>query len=619
MGSNSGSALKLILKPASITALAISVFRLSINLRADPVAERLQSLVNSIDEGLGLRLARGLIALILISGIFTFYAFTQFRGLIEPSAMEAAQVARNVSSGKGMTTQCIRPFDIGYVEARGRGPLDVDTFPEMRIPPLYPGLLAIAFEVVRPSFDAGMNWKIYEPESMAILPLACLLIVVVAVLLTGLASRVFGWRVAAPALAVFALSESVYLAGISGTSAILSMLLTTATFGAVAWAISLRSRRVHALSWCGVVLLAGACCGLAVLTSYGLLAIAPAALFLLGVSLQRWRWTAVVLFLLALTIVLLPWMARNQVVTGSPFGLTTYTAVSNSPLYPDDTLERSDSPALRQDHVVRAVQVKIMQRLQRVMRSDIRALGEGIVVCFFLVAMFFRYDDEFANRLKWSVLIAVALLTVSVCLGSDMRLLSAIMPLVIIVGTGFFCEALDRLLIADDSWKKMAKIVFVLVAGAPTALTLFAIRPERPYPPYAPPYINYVSGLMGEGETLCTDIPWATAWYGGSPSLLLPRGTKALEKLHRDGLRIGGVYLTQATGDKQYVSELVTGRESAWLPLFRHMVPESFRWKHGFAMPPGSREQIFLTDRPRWDGGEVASSPSASSGQASNK
>jgi hypothetical protein len=566
-----------------------------------PLQKHLQTLVNSIDEGLGLNLVRGLIAVILIAGLFTFYASTQFRGLREPAAMDAAQVARNLSEGKGMTTRCIRPFDIGFLGMGDSGPVDVDRFPEIRMPPLYPMLLAASFKALRPTFDPGMNWKIYDPESIAILPLACLLIIVIAALMTGLAGRLFGWRVAGTALAVFVLSETVYMAGVSGTSAILDMLLTTVTFGGVVWAIGLRSRQAPTVLWCVVVVVSGACCGLAVLSNYGLLAIAPAAMFLLGLSLQRWRWTAMSLFLLALVIVLVPWMARNQDVTGSPLGLAGYATISESALYPGDTLQRSDSPDLREEYVVGAVKLKIIQRLQSLIRTNIRALGEGIVLCFFLVAMFYRLEDEFANRLKWSVFVAVALLIVSVCLGSASQLLSAALPLVVIVGSGYFFEVLDRMPFADEGWKKLVTVVFVLVAGAPTALTLMARQPERPYPPYAPPYINYVGGLVEEGETLCTDIPWATAWYGRCASLLLPQDTKALEELDRNCLRIGGVYLTQATGDKRYTSDLETGREKAWLALLRHLVPESFRWKHGSAIPPGSREQIFLTDRPRWN------------------
>ena len=566
-----------------------------------PLQEHLQRLINSFDEGLGLSLLRGLIAIIVIVGLFAFYVSTQFRGLREPAAMDAAQVARNLSEGKGMTTRCIRPFDVGFLGVGDGDQIDVDSFSEIRMPPLYPALLAAAFTLVHPSFEVGMNWKIYEPELIAILPLACLLIVVIALVVTGLAGRLFDWRVAGTALAVFVLSETVYVAGISGTSAILDMLLTTLTIGGVVWAIGLRGRQVPAVIWCVVVVMSGVCCGLAVLSNFGLLAIAPAAVILLGLSLQRWRWTAISLFLVALVIVLVPWMARNQDVTGSPLGLAGYAAVSESVLYPGDVLDRSASPELQQEHVAEAIKIKFIQRLQNLIRTNIRALGEGIVLCFFFVAMFYRLEDEFANRLKWSAFIAVVMLIVSVCLGSDSQLLSAGLPLVVIVGTGFFFEVLDRMPFADEAWKKLVMAVFVLVAGAPIALTFLARQPERPYPPYAPPYINYVGGLIDDGETLCTDIPWATAWYGKCASLLLPRDTQALEELDRNCLRIGGVYLTQATGNKSYTSELETGRDKSWLPLLRHLAPESFRWKHGSAIPPGSREQIFLTDRPRWE------------------
>ena len=43
------------------------------------------------------------------------------------------------------------------------------------------------------------------------------------------------------------------------------------------------------------------------------------------------------------------------------------------------------------------------------------------------------------------------------------------------------------------------------------------------------PIINAVSRWMEPGEILCSDMPWATAWYGERLTLLLPATVKRVD------------------------------------------------------------------------------------------
>src|SRR5450830_1301130 len=108
-----------------------------------------QDVVYVLEEGWGAQVLKGFIWFTAVSAVFAFYAWTQFRGLKEPEAMDYAQVAHNMAGGAGFVTQCIRPADLAYMQTRHTSPAK---FPDIRHAPLYPAVLATGFAVLRPSF-----------------------------------------------------------------------------------------------------------------------------------------------------------------------------------------------------------------------------------------------------------------------------------------------------------------------------------------------------------------------------------------------------------------------------------------------------------------------------------
>src|SRR5258708_3580153 len=86
----------------------------------------LQDLINKI-EGVGgsryLRYALGLLALVLV---LVAYDLRAYRNMAAPEAMDAAQLARNISTGKGYTTQFVRPFSMFLVKRVNEQPGALD-------------------------------------------------------------------------------------------------------------------------------------------------------------------------------------------------------------------------------------------------------------------------------------------------------------------------------------------------------------------------------------------------------------------------------------------------------------------------------------------------------------
>jgi hypothetical protein len=101
--------------------------------------------------------------------------------------------------------------------------------------------------------------------------------------------------------------------------------------------------------------------------------------------------------------------------------------------------------------------------------------------------------------------------------------------------------------------------------------------------------------MINEDEAVLTDVPHAIAWYGGKGAILVPSKISDVTKLGCN--KIGGVYLTQATKP--------TGAgQDDWYDLFYQNAPQGFSYTNAIELPSRHGGQIFLSDRPRWQGAE---------------
>ena len=76
-----------------------------------PLSQLIQMLIhNKLEVGAGSRATCRIVALVLgVVALAFLYDIRAYRNLATPEAMDAAQLARNISKGKGYTTQFIRP------------------------------------------------------------------------------------------------------------------------------------------------------------------------------------------------------------------------------------------------------------------------------------------------------------------------------------------------------------------------------------------------------------------------------------------------------------------------------------------------------------------------------
>ena len=233
---------------------------------------------------------------------------------------------------------------------------------------------------------------------------------------------------------------------------------------------------------------------------------------------------------------------------------------------------------------------KFVARLPGIWDETFPLLGAGLVACFFVASLLCRFEQPGVNLLQWCCVGMFILFVPILALdGSGSEAPAALLPLVVLFAVGGISLLVRRLALAAPEWELALPWLFVALLSLGIVLRIAGPPAAIPYPPYYPPFIAHVCGCLEADESLATDIPWATAWYGNRRSLLLPRSVEELQALHAGPFPVAGVYLTTRTADRPFTSALADGPYRSWLPVLNGSVPEGFPFRHGFILPPGGR------------------------------
>jgi 4-amino-4-deoxy-L-arabinose transferase-like glycosyltransferase len=603
--------------------------------------DSVQELIHKLEEGAGARYIKlGALALLVV-GLVLGYNWRCFRNLGTLEAMDAAQVGRNLSEGKGFSTLFVRPFSI-YLLTNHAGlnpmartnerPVDVAQLkgmhPDLANPPLYPLLLAGLWKV------APAWWAITETETgaplwnkdgrfywyssdfyLAILNQALLLLTVW--LSYRLALRVFDARVALLVTLLLLGTELLWQFSVSGLS---TNLLVTLFMGLALclWNIEAGVREntatANRLAW--LAALAGLLVGLAGLTRYAMLClIAPVLFYLVMYSGQR-RFFNAALAASVFLVVIAPWLIRNERLSGTPFGTATYAYLETSPGFPRADLQRNLGPNLQKFNMGMFWR-KVVNNTRTLVNEDLPKLGGTWMAGFFLVSLLLSFRNPGITRLKFFLVACIILLGLVQAVGrthlsqdspvlNSENLLVVVTPLLILFGVALYRVLRDQLKVPSPEIRVVVDIVFVAVLSLPMIFALWPPRVDpRQYPPYYPPLIQRVSGWMTENELTMSDIPWAVAWYGQRQCIWLTTNPAEQYFAIEDDMKpIKALYLTPRTTDARFISDLADTEDRTWgnfivgVAILRE-VPKAFPLQNSpetFPVP----QQIFLTDRVRW-------------------
>jgi len=618
----------------------------------------LQEWIHKLEEGPYIRYLRITLLCLALVALWVGYNWRCYRNMTSLEAMDAAQVARNVSEGKGFSTQFIRPLSIHFVKQRNEakyGPLpagqDADysrlkgNHPDLANPPLYPALLAGWMKIypkalrvaeaargVMPGFiqrrlpvfdDSPTNplWlgdsrTSRHPDDFFIGLLNQFLFFGVLGMTFCLARRLFDPGTAWLTTALLLGCEVMWRFGVSGLA---TMLLLVIFMGLVWFLVYLESEAREPKPGSNRVLLlaagVGLMIGLGTLTRYAFgWVIVPVIVCVVLFAPQR-RGALCLITMGVFLLVVLPWTARNYSVCGLPFGTATCAPLDATFVFPNYRLERSLDPDFNRMYLTPLVH-KLCIGLRQLFQDDLLRLGGSWATPFFLVGLLLGFRNLALRRLRYFVVGALVVFMVVQALArtqvsEDVKdvngenLLVLVFPLVLLFGVSMFYTLLEQINFIDPLFRYLAIGGFALIMCIPM-ITAFLPPRTNPvvYPPYFPPVIRQTAGFMKENELMMSDIPWAVAWYGNRQCIWLTLNAQEDFFAVNDFLKpIRGLYLTPLTMDSRFLTEWVRAGEHSWgsfilETMLRKEIPPTFPLRKA---PNGYLpEQFFLTDWERW-------------------
>jgi hypothetical protein len=561
---------------------------------------RIQDLVYNVDVGIGLRLIKGALYLLSVFALLTLYTASEFWGLKDAEAMDQAQIGRQLMADGSFSTKYIRPAAVWLFEKNGADPRTIMLKqPDIVHPPVYPWTLARIFSMIGDSFSPAKIVRSFPPEQWAIVPFGHICTLLTGLFLFLMARRFFERRIAVMAVSLYFLSDVVWMTSISGTSLSLTGLFTMMALYSALVAADAFNAPDRGRFWLLPFVLTAVVCALALLTRYAAAVVVVAVAITMTIMIPRAGWK-LGLGLIGLTLLLsMPWFIRNYQVCGHFFGLTPYIALNGQDPGLTLSFERAVTPLL--EGWRHRLQVQWVSNIRSYYATALPLAGNGILVALFLTTFFFKFIRPHVHALRMGLLAAMILLfIVAGFFGeSTMRVFYIFWPVVILYGLAFYYLLLDRMQLSLPIFRTGLVALLITLTALPLLLTLLPPRVGYPYPPYYPSYTTLVTQMLNEDELLCTDMPWATAWYGDRSSILLPSTVDEFYKINDLQKRVSGIYFTTLTRDLPYVRTLATGPYSTWYPIFRERVPVDFPLTEAFFL--SNRDQLFLTDRPRWD------------------
>jgi len=560
-----------------------------------------QTAVHSLEQGRLAPIIRGAMFAFLIIALTLLYLFVQFRGFSTVTAMDQAQIARNIASGKGLSTKFIRPLAIWQLEKAGKE-ISADKFPDFYQAPLNPIVNALPLLLVKSAWKMTPTDLVYAGDKI-IVTFSILFFLMSVGIWYFVGARLFDSKLSLIACAIILMTDMMWQFSLSGLPQMLMLLLFSGAVWLTVHAMQKQDRLVTVLvSLFGAGLLFGLMIlahGLAVWIFLGWLVFAAVYFSPRGVAAMA--------ALAAVLMVTLPWMVRNYSVCGNPFGLSVYAAISSGGS-PEEGYLRSldDAPPLSSSSLVAKIKSGVAEQI----RSLFGYLGMNLVAGAFFLALLHPFRSSVVSMFRW----CIGLMWVGALVGmgafgvggvvSSNQLHVLLQPLFIFYGLAFIMVLWSRWEINYPLLRVIFLSALVFLCALPMLSSLLSNRGAAiQWRPYVPPFIGILGDWFGEKEIIASDMPWAVAWYAQRKSVLLPESVRAFNRLNDYrvlGQPVSGLYLTPLTGNLRLFSDIYKGAYKEWALLITRPPKVD-----GFALPfytalPIEGECIIFADRDRW-------------------
>lgn len=590
---------------------------------------RLQEWIHHLELGRGARILEGFVAVMALAGLAALYDRMEFRNLHHPEAMDAAQVARNLSRGEGFTTQCIRPLSVALLEKQGAGPdLLNRPHPDLANAPVYPLVLAAAMRIL--PFPKGVPTDrpvlACEQDVWVALVNQVLFIVVIG-LVYRLSRSWFDVGVARVATLAVVGTELFWRYSVSGLPTMLLMVLVLALAGCLAAMDRAAREAIRGSGWLvAMAALAGLLTGLAALTRYAMASLLLPVLVFLAAYFPGRRLALPSVAVLVFALLTAPWVWRNYQLSGTCLGTASFAAYEGTEAFPGNRLQRSLSPDLSRVSI-RDVIAKLPARLPSLLTADLPKMAGNWISAFFVAGLMLGFLNPTLSRARVFLLLAIGtmvpiqgiLVGLSPHHGAEAAATSAndllvtLGPMVIIFGAATFQVLLDQVDWITGAVRPLLIALLLAIVSGPLWLSMLPPRVDPRVPPYMPSLVRFFGECLKEEELMMSDLPWAVAWYGDRRCVwntlwaVEPNGKEDFFTVNDSRRPVQAVYLSPATLNGRFFDDVYQPEASgiSWErfaadALDRTNLPPGFPLKRahgGYAR----RGHLLVADRDRWN------------------
>jgi hypothetical protein len=212
-------------------------------------------------------------------------------------------------------------------------------------------------------------------------------------------------------------------------------------------------------------------------------------------------------------------------------------------------------------------------------------LGVGTIAAVFFVSLLHTFRRREAKLLRWGVFWVWFAALVGMCFfgfpdydlqasyqANDLHLL--FIPIMLAYGLSLILNMWGRVTYQDRELATLPlfNYSFLTILVGLNALPLLNTYTDPPrlgivFPPYFPRGLAQLNEWYTERDIICSDMPWATAWYADRKSLWLPLTMPDFNEFnsiyHFNG-RITGLMFTPITGFRGLLSEVGVGEFKEW-------------------------------------------------------
>lgn len=602
-----------------------------------------QQFVHSLEHGKGKWWVWLLVAISGTAVLFIFHLWANplntqgnhapfFRGLTDARGMEQAVIARELARGNGFKTKVIAPAAIDLMEKKKGDKafndlikFDPDagfeTVPDFHHAPLWPWLNSLVLRTAV-SLNDSIHWRtdeagkpnywkmkpteIVHPADRLIATLAAALMILGIVVNYFTGTLLFDQRLALFCAGLCLLCEHLWEICFTGQPQMLLFFLFSCAMHCLLRALIARQEGRSTLLWNSV---AGLLFGLMMLTHMISLFVVIGAVIWVGFTFRP-RFEQPVIILVLVLACVAPWLWRTHSICGDSFGTAGLVSQFQVRGTESQIMRQLNKPYTPIEPLHR--RAKTQGQIEMQSGQILRHMGGIVAAPIFFLALLHIFKRREVTSFRWGIfwmwlfaMLGMAYLGLDGTAhhASDIHLL--FIPFMTFYGLGLILMMWSRLEINVRLLNIMLAAIPFLLSVMPMARA-FTDPPKQPvvFPPFYPPIIVQLGEWYDQKDIICSDMPWAIAWYADRNSLWLPQTITDFDELntYRFNFRITGLFLSPESGYRGLLNEIAG--DGAEYHEWRDFIMRAQRANSNFplkaTLPFTRLHCVLYADRDRW-------------------